>query len=639
MMQLSSAAQLGMPVTNQNHQVIFSNLGHFATNVNFHHVRIPVNLTTIMETPKMAINKIKAQNKNVYTMTIAELKNTAGFNKSDSLSQVIAQQAFNTAEDIATIAYSELDILQRQLISSTITLPSATTGRQERQLGLIFGIAGTLFSLYNYINTPEYNEQTKRNKQSIEALTHISRIQEHHLDHLDFEVEANRRHIIQSIASEPSLILAAANNVVFIANNIVSKFLSTITQLQIQRLSPLLLEGSTIVKIFQYLQNLAKSKNMDLLISQSSDLFQIDVTYYFNPSSNELNIFIHAPMVKPSKLLQLYKFIKFPLTQTTGHNITMMPSMDQDLLAVGEEYQYKLMDQTDFLSCKHYGTTFLCKDREVIGKDLATTCIGAYYLQDLTSIQAQCQFNMVPAKEYTFNLGNNKWLISTPNSYTSTLRCPSTFKTISIQTTTLITVPSGCSLPLNSITIEPDTNSVDNEFENKHYEWFWDSDVLFPKYNSDIFGEVLRSYGNKTAVSIQLINQAVNLRQSSIKHTNETVDYYLKELSDISNKSDEVTSNNTIFIIVMTLCVIGLLFFVFKIFCTSTHSKKPLFPSYRLREWTGRHTYQHPMAINEPNNDNIIRTQNRPTPENIELQTTSPKEPTSLYPSFSAVNY
>ena len=34
---------------------------------------------------------------------------------------------------------------------------------------------------------------------------------------------------------------------------------------------------------------------------------------------------------------------------------------------------------------------------------------------------------------------------------------------------------------------EPDTNTVDNEFENKHYLWFWDSDVLFPKYNSDIF--------------------------------------------------------------------------------------------------------------------------------------------------------
>ena len=116
---------------------------------------------------------------------------------------------------------------------------------------------------------------------------------------------------------------------------------------------------------------------MELLITQASDLFQIDVTYYFNPSSSELNILIHAPMVKPSKLLQLYKFIKFPLTQTVGHNITMMPSMNQDMLAVWEEYQYKLMDQTDFLSCKQYGTTFLCKYRDVIRKDLASTCIGA----------------------------------------------------------------------------------------------------------------------------------------------------------------------------------------------------------------------------------------------------------------------
>ena len=78
------------------------------------------------------------------------------------------------------------------------------------------------------------------------------------------------------------------------------------------------------------------------------------------------NIFIHAPMEKPSKLLQLYRFIKFPLTQTIGCN------MDQDLLAVSKDYQYKLMDQADFLSCKQYRTTFLCKDRDVTGKDLVT---------------------------------------------------------------------------------------------------------------------------------------------------------------------------------------------------------------------------------------------------------------------------
>ena len=134
-------------------------------------------------------------------------------------------------------------------------------------------------------------------------------------------------------------------------------------------------------------------------------------------------------------------------------------------------------------------------------------------------------------------------------------------------------------------------------------------------------------------------NQAVCLRESSILYTNDTMNYYLKQLSEISNESDEVTSNKTVFFIVMTLCVLGLVFFIFKIFCTSTHSRKPLFPSYRLREWTRRHTYHQPTATNEPNNDNIIWTHNRPNPENIELQTTPSKEATATYPSFSAINY
>ena len=128
--------------------------------------------------------------------TIAELKKNGDYNQSDSLSMAIAQQSYDTAEDIATISKSELDILKQKLQSITTTLPSATTGRQEKQLGLIFGIAITLFSLFNYINTPEYNEQMKRDKQSICALTHISKIQEDHLSRLDFEVKANKWHII-----------------------------------------------------------------------------------------------------------------------------------------------------------------------------------------------------------------------------------------------------------------------------------------------------------------------------------------------------------------------------------------------------------------------------------------------------------
>ena len=192
-----------------------------------------------------------------------------------------------------------------------------------------------------------------------------------------------------------------------------------------------------------------------------------------------------------------------------------MPAMNQDLLAVGKEYQYTLMDQADFLSCKQYRNKFRCKD---VGKDLASTCIGAHYLQELTSIQEWCQFNMVPAKEYTFKLGNDKWksLLQTPIHLLSDvlhLSKPSQSRQLQSLQCLQVAVCLWTQILLNS---------VDNEFKNKHYKWFWDSDVLFPKYNSNIFGEVLRTYSNKTAISIQFLNQAVTLREN-IKHTNDTV--------------------------------------------------------------------------------------------------------------------
>ena len=88
----------------------------------------------------------------MYETTVSELKKNGDFSESDSLSRAIAQQSYYTAEDIATITYSELDILDFQLQSITMKLPLATSGRQECQIGLIFGIAGTQLSS-THLNT------------------------------------------------------------------------------------------------------------------------------------------------------------------------------------------------------------------------------------------------------------------------------------------------------------------------------------------------------------------------------------------------------------------------------------------------------------------------------------------------------
>ena len=130
--------------------------------MNFHHVRIPLNFTTNFNAPKLALQKVKSQSKNVYKTTIGVLKKNGNYSDSDSLTQAITQQSYDPAEDIATIAYSELDILERQLQSITMALPSATSVDKNVTLTYL-RYSWPLFSLFNYINTPEYNEQMTRN--------------------------------------------------------------------------------------------------------------------------------------------------------------------------------------------------------------------------------------------------------------------------------------------------------------------------------------------------------------------------------------------------------------------------------------------------------------------------------------------
>jgi hypothetical protein len=202
-------------------------------------------------------------------------------------------------------------------------------------------------------------------------------------------------------------LVSACQDITLQTNVLSNKFLLTIQQLQVKRLSPNFLQGSTVVKLFNHLQLKAQNGNMELLILAPSDLFQIDVSYFYKFWVAELNIFLHVPMVKPMKLLKFFHFIKFPLSQTSGQNYSMMPNIDKDLFAIGQECQFSLLSQSDMNLCTQYGSTHLCKERDVLRTYLNTTCIGAYYVVDLTSIEQKCKFDLMPAKEHVFQIAAN----------------------------------------------------------------------------------------------------------------------------------------------------------------------------------------------------------------------------------------
>jgi GTPase Era involved in 16S rRNA processing len=66
LLELTQSAVVRINKKDQTHQVVFKSIGHYATDVYFHHVRIPVNLSNVIETPKKAMQTIEAYIKNVY---------------------------------------------------------------------------------------------------------------------------------------------------------------------------------------------------------------------------------------------------------------------------------------------------------------------------------------------------------------------------------------------------------------------------------------------------------------------------------------------------------------------------------------------------------------------------------------------
>jgi hypothetical protein len=153
------------------HQVVFKTIGHYTTDVHFHYVWIPVNLSKAIQTPKKDMKTVERHIKNVYHQSLMYYKdNQRGSIADKHQAHLVAQLMKDTIEIIMNTSSDQLISIQKNLMSITSMLPNSNI-RPERQLELLFGM-GALFSLYNYINHNEDSSQISKNTKSISSLTH-----------------------------------------------------------------------------------------------------------------------------------------------------------------------------------------------------------------------------------------------------------------------------------------------------------------------------------------------------------------------------------------------------------------------------------------------------------------------------------
>jgi hypothetical protein len=167
-------------------------------------------------------------------------------------------------------------------------------------------------------------------------------------------------------------------------------------------------------------------------------------------------------MVAEENKLNLLQFILFPLSQSLGANTTVTPKVDQDLIAVGKNHQYKLLGHTDLAGCTKLGLNFFCEGHSILKTDIEESCLGVLYLHNLQGVLKHCQFQLGETKETVLQTGPTQWLVSAPQQFASIIQCKRSHETI--------TVNPGCKLQLKAHLIQPDTNQQ-SQFQIRNHSW------------------------------------------------------------------------------------------------------------------------------------------------------------------------
>ena len=517
-----------------NHQIVFKRMGDFATEVEFHHIHIPVDLMAVETTADVAIRIIQSYSDNIYQETVMHYHKDNRYpeeDKAKSYSELITNQNNFVTNNSLIILHQ----LQEALISMTDALPQSSSKLDKRQLGFLFGLAGTAFATENAERIFKLEKADYNGDQRVQTLTHITEIQENHLSHLDIKINSNERQILEALRYDPAMLTSSTNVLIFKTWDIVTRIQATVQQAQINRLSTSLLQGHTINKMFEFLGKAAESRGMKLMIQKPVDLFQIEMSYFYRPQDKKLNLFLHVPMVHSDNLLHFFKLVPFPISNAIKSNYSMTLKLEHQLIAVGADHQFQLVNELDLQSCDKYGTSYLCQGRHTTRTDLENTCLGALYLEKWSVITKLCKFEFIPAAEHVFRLSSNKWIVSAPDTFSTTVKCNKVFTTVNLKHLTIVTVPEGCSMHLKTHIIHPGTYIADTDIEVKHFQWTWQPSHIFPNFNTKAFNNTMNSLEDTSSIEIDYINHEIKMkRDNEIESRNLTLQL-IQEPKNIGN--------------------------------------------------------------------------------------------------------
>jgi len=209
-----------------------------------------------------------------------------------------------------------------------------------------------------------------------------------------------------------------------------------------------------------------------LLTTQHSDLYQLEVTYFFD--GENVHLLLHIPCVPADSRLRLMKLHPFPLP--LNENFTITPDVDDEILAISPGFtRYSVrLNTADLIGCHSVNKVYLCDRHGVLSKELNNSCLGALYLQEYTIAKELCEFKIRPSQEIVQQLLDNWFLIYTPTTQTGFIQClngtqKEAYLKIGINN---VHLSPGCQADLLEHRLYAD-GSINIPTDITHFEWSW----------------------------------------------------------------------------------------------------------------------------------------------------------------------
>ena len=190
---------------------------------------------------------------------------------------------------------------------------------------------------------------------------------------------------------------------------------------QWRRLSLDFLSSKQLDSLYQTMVTESKLSETELLVSQPSDLLQLELSYFYN--GEMVTLLLHVPTVPLGSILRLVKLHPFPLP--IYGNYSIVPDVDAQILAMsvsGTEMSLQF-PAVNLLGCGQASHVYLCEKVGALNKHLSTSCLGALYKQQFELAQTLCPMKM-SSGEIIYRLDDNWHLVYSPVGQTVPIHCP-----------------------------------------------------------------------------------------------------------------------------------------------------------------------------------------------------------------------